>query len=73
MIKTFNITKKLSLRMYAHGFRSSFKFISIYIDRFIDYQLTFEFLNMRLSFYYENTEQQKALKRLHKTLGDMEE
>jgi hypothetical protein len=72
MTKEIQITKKLSLRLHAHKFRSSFTFIAVYIDRFIDYQLVLEFLNMKLTLYYVNTKQQEALKRLHENLGNNE-
>ncbi len=73
MIKAFNITKKLSIRLSIRGFRSSFVFLAIYFDRFLDYQLVFKFLNMELVFGYENTKLKEALSKLHKTMSELED
>lgn len=73
MIKSFNITKKLSIRLSFHGFRCSFIFLAIYFDRFLDYQLVFKFLNIGLVFGYENTKQKEALAKLHKTMLELED
>lgn len=71
MIKTFNITKKLSIRLSIRGFRFSFTFLAIYFDRFLDYNLVFQFLNMELMFRYKNTKQQEALAKLNKTMSEL--
>ncbi len=73
MIKIFNITKKLSIRLSIRGFRSSFTFLAIYFDRFLDYKLVFQFLNIEFLIHYENTKQQEALAKLHKTMSELED
>jgi hypothetical protein len=76
MIKTLNITKKLSIKFYTKLTRfnfSNFTLIKINTDNFINYTFNIVICNCMLTIIYENTKQQEALKRLHETMAELED
>lgn len=73
MIKTIQLTKKLTLLLSARKVLANFTLIDIRYDRFIDYSVYLTFCNMTLRFTYENEKQREAMKKLHKCLSEMED
>jgi hypothetical protein len=76
MIKTFSITKKLSVTLSTKLTRfnfGQFTLIKISIDDFLNYTFNIVLCNCMLRITYENTKQQEALKRLHETMAELED
>jgi len=76
MIKTFNITKKLSITFSINLVRfnfGNFTLIKINTDNFFDYNFNIVVCNCVLRITYENTKQQEAWKRLDETMAELRE
>lgn len=74
MIKTFNITKKLSVTLSTNLTRfnfGNFTLIKINTDNFLNYNFNIVICNCMLRISYENTKQQEALAKLHKTMSEL--
>jgi hypothetical protein len=76
MIKTLNITKKLSIKFYTKltGFNfNNFTLIKINTDDFFNYTFNIVICNCMLTIIYENTKRQEALKRLHEAMVELKD